>query len=113
VTLDWLTAPVAEPEQPLRESAVRRKLARATQTTAAAPPPPDESIREALREWRRAKAKESSVPAYVILHDTTLDALCRYRPKTLAKLLEIPGIGERKAERFGAEILERIAAKSQ
>jgi ATP-dependent DNA helicase RecQ len=109
VTLEWMAAPV-ETGQSLRESAVRRRLARVAQTVAAPLPPPDENVREALREWRRAKAKEAAVPAYVIMHDTTLDALCRYRPSQPHQLLEIPGIGDRKAERFGAEILERIAA---
>jgi ATP-dependent DNA helicase RecQ len=49
------------------------------------------------------------VPAYVILHDSTLDALCRQRPRDMGALLEVPGIGERKAERFGAKILQLIA----
>jgi ATP-dependent DNA helicase RecQ len=52
------------------------------------------------------------VPAYVILHDATLDALSRQRPHNLNELLEVPGIGERKAERFGKKILELIAESS-
>jgi ATP-dependent DNA helicase RecQ len=55
-------------------------------------------------------AKEHHVPAYVILHDSTLDAICRQRPATMANLLDVPGIGERKAERFGARILALVAA---
>jgi ATP-dependent DNA helicase RecQ len=49
------------------------------------------------------------MPPYVILHDATINALCRARPRDLAGLLEVPGIGERKAERFGARILELVA----
>jgi len=49
------------------------------------------------------------MPPYVILHDATIDALCRQRPRNAAELLEVPGIGERKAERFGVRILELIA----
>jgi ATP-dependent DNA helicase RecQ len=70
-------------------------------------------LREKLRTWRRELAKEQAVPAFVILHDSTIDALCRERPRDLAQLLEVPGIGERKAERFGARILELIRNQSQ
>ncbi len=69
-----------------------------------------DSLREKLRAWRRDLAKQQSVPAYVILHDATLDALCRQRPRDLGELLEVPGIGERKAERFGAKLLELITS---
>jgi ATP-dependent DNA helicase RecQ len=66
-------------------------------------------LRDSLREWRRKLAKELSVPPYVVMHDSTLDALCRRRPRTIAELLDVPGIGERRAERFGAQILKLIA----
>ena len=45
------------------------------------------------------------MPPYVIFHDTTLRELAARRPSTLAELLDIPGIGERKAEVYGAAIL--------
>jgi len=67
--------------------------------------PGDAGLREKLREWRRALAKDLSVPAYVILHDSTLDELCRQMPSTIAELMEVQGIGEKKAERFGRAIL--------
>jgi ATP-dependent DNA helicase RecQ len=65
----------------------------------------DERLRAALKKWRLDVARAQAVPAYVILHDSTLDALCRQRPRSIADLLEVPGIGERKAERFGERIL--------
>ena len=76
-------------------------------------PAPDavkDELREKLRAWRRELAKTQGMPPYVILHDATIDALCRQRPRIWAELLEVPGIGERKADRFGARILELIAA---
>ena len=100
VELEWMSEAATKP---LVESASSRKLAKSAQ------PPANGKLRDALREWRRNLAKELSVPAYVILHDTTLDALCRQCPKTVAGLHEIPGIGEKKAERFGQAILEVIA----
>ena len=67
-----------------------------------------EELREYLREWRRAMAKETSVPAYIVLHDSSLEEICRRQPKFLAELLEIPGIGERKAELYGQKILNAL-----
>jgi ATP-dependent DNA helicase RecQ len=77
-----------------------------------APAPPDE-LREYMREWRRVTAQKQGVPAYIVLHDASLDDLCRRRPSSLAELLRIAGIGERKAELYGQQIfaaLERFDA---
>jgi ATP-dependent DNA helicase RecQ len=65
----------------------------------------DAELREYLREWRRATAKEQSVPAYVVLHDTSLDEICRVQPASIAQLMTITGIGQRKADLYGQEIL--------
>jgi ATP-dependent DNA helicase RecQ len=67
-----------------------------------------EELREFLREWRRAMAKEKSVPAYIVLHDSSLEEICRRKPKYYAELLEIAGIGERKAEIYGQPILDTL-----
>jgi ATP-dependent DNA helicase RecQ len=76
------------------------------------PSPPaaevDSDLREYLREWRRTTAKEQSVPAFVVLHDTTLDEICRMMPTSVQQLRTITGIGERKAELFGRDILAAI-----
>ena len=70
--------------------------------------PGDSALREKLWTWRRELAKELSVPAYVILHDSTIDELCRLAPSTIGELMEVQGIGEKKAERFGKGILKVI-----
>ena len=70
--------------------------------------PIDEKLRAALKKWRLEEARAQSVPAFVILHDSTLDALCRRRPRSMADLLDVAGIGERKAERFGEKILALV-----
>ena len=69
----------------------------------------DTQLREYLREWRRTTAKERGVPAFVVLHDTTLEEICRRKPKFFAELLQITGIGERKAEMYGQELLNALA----
>ena len=68
----------------------------------------EEELREYLRAWRRATAKEKNVPAYIVLHDSSLEEICRRPPESLAELLEIPGIGERKAEIYGQTILDAL-----
>ena len=65
-------------------------------------------LREQLREWRRAAAREQRIAAFIVMHDTTLDALCEAKPRSMSELLTVPGIGEVKAERYGAQILEVI-----
>src|ERR1035438_3820430 len=52
--------------------------------------------------------RENKVPAYIILHDTTLEELCRRRPANFAQLKQVPGIGEKKADVYGAEILQAL-----
>lgn len=68
----------------------------------------DAELREYLREWRRTTAKEQGVPAFVVLHDTALEEICRRGPSSIADLLNITGIGERKAEVYGKTILAAL-----
>jgi DNA helicase-2/ATP-dependent DNA helicase PcrA len=64
---------------------------------------------QALREWRLARARADEVPAYVVFNDRTLAELVSRTPRTLAELAAVPGIGPAKLERYGSELLERIA----
>ena len=66
----------------------------------------DPELREYLREWRRATAKQHGVPAYVVMHDTSLDELCRQRPASISQLLDVSGFGERKSELYGRQIFD-------
>jgi ATP-dependent DNA helicase RecQ len=60
---------------------------------------------EALRAWRAGVAKEHNLPAYVVFHDATLAEMARLRPSTLSALGQITGVGVKKLEAYGAEIL--------
>jgi ATP-dependent DNA helicase RecQ len=71
-------------------------------------PEPDADLRDYLREWRRSVAKENNIPAYLVLHDSSLEEICHRQPKFFAELRQIPGIGERKAESYGTEILNAL-----
>ena len=69
----------------------------------------DAELFEQLRVLRRELADERQVPAYVVCNDATLRGLCRRRPHTKDELLEVTGIGERKAEEYGEVLLGAIA----
>ncbi len=69
----------------------------------------ESALREHLRQWRNTTAKESSLPAFVVMHDTTLDDLSRKQPRNRAELLQVSGIGELKCERYGTQILRALA----
>ncbi|MCP9185864.1 HRDC domain-containing protein, partial [Acinetobacter baumannii] len=64
----------------------------------------------ALRAWRAKTAREAKVPAYVIFSDATLQAISEALPASEAELLDISGVGPSKLERYGAEVLQIIAA---
>lgn len=68
----------------------------------------NEDLREFLREWRRNAARQKMIAAFVVLHDTTLDALCQAQPRTMASLRQVTGMGEKKCEIYGAEILDAL-----
>lgn len=106
---DWLTrAAIQELKRKPFTASGLPAGARTGSKVEAEPAVPDAELREYLREWRRVTAKEQSVPAYVVLHDTTLDEICRIRPSSIRQLLGITGIGERKADMFGEGILAAL-----
>lgn len=63
---------------------------------------------EELRAWRRQRAADDDVPAYIVFTDATLRALAEHRPTTTAELAEISGIGAKKLDSYGAAVLELI-----
>jgi DNA helicase II / ATP-dependent DNA helicase PcrA len=63
----------------------------------------------ALREWRFERAKADDVPAYVVFHNTTLAEIAVRRPRTLAELARVPGVGPAKLERYGEDVLAALA----
>ncbi len=68
----------------------------------------DPELRDYLREWRRAAAKQQGVPAFVVMHDSALEELCRQRPLSIPDLLRISGFGEYKAALYGPQIFEAL-----
>ncbi|HZC32798.1 MAG TPA: ATP-dependent DNA helicase UvrD2 [Candidatus Bathyarchaeia archaeon] len=74
--------------------------------------PDDDPLLAALRAWRTSRAREDAVPAFVVLHDTTLAAIADQRPASLAALRRVQGIGPAKLDKYGDEVLAVIGADS-
>jgi ATP-dependent DNA helicase RecQ len=62
-----------------------------------------------LKAWRAEVAREHNLPAYVIFHDATLAAIAERSPTTLDDLQGISGMGAKKLEAYGDEVL-RVCA---
>lgn len=69
---------------------------------------PDPDLLNKLKTWRLHKARESKMPPYIILHDSTLEAIATARPMTMDELASLPGIGEHKLKKYGDEILDVV-----
>ena len=65
----------------------------------------NEALRERLQEWRTARFKKDNIPAYMIMHQSTLMAIASRVPKTKAELMRIKGFGEESFKKYGEEIL--------
>ena len=72
---------------------------------------PEPGLFDALKRWRREESARRGVPAYVVLHDATLEALACARPKSLDALGEIPGIGPAKLAAYGPALLAIVAPR--
>jgi len=104
---------VLKGEQPveMRRVVARRKaapVARASVTTALTSN--ELELFDRLKAWRGAEARSQSVPAYVVLHDSTLAQIARDRPRDLGALGGIGGIGAKKLEKYGTALLDLVAA---
>ncbi|MGQ0745153.1 MAG: ATP-dependent helicase [Acidimicrobiales bacterium] len=71
----------------------------------------DPDVLAALRSWRAAKAQATGVPAFAVLHDTTLAAVARLQPNAPDELLALPGVGPVKFGRYGSELLALVAGQ--
>jgi ATP-dependent DNA helicase RecQ len=77
---------------------------------AAADKPVNADLLGILRTWRSEIARKRGVPAYVVLHDATIDGIAASRPTTPEQLRDIPGIGDKKLERYGRELIALVSS---
>ncbi len=72
------------------------------------PPDLDLELLDRLRRWRARVGLEQGLPPYLVLTDTSISAIAEVRPRDLASLARIPGIGATKLERYGAGLLSLL-----
>jgi ATP-dependent DNA helicase RecQ len=104
----WMNVPVSS------SSRARRRRSSVVVEISATPEPAllsseEHALREYMRAWRRTVSREQGISAFIVMYDTSLEALCRKRPRNLLELRAIPGFGERKIETYGEQILAALA----
>ncbi len=102
--------PVLRGEQKIALRRDRPKTRASRRTKQAADMTPgNESLFDRLRAERAAIAKAQNVPPYVVFHDSTLRAMAAAAPSTLDAMAKLPGIGQAKLARYGAQFLKVVA----
>jgi ATP-dependent DNA helicase RecQ len=102
----WLKTPSENP----RASRSNSRAARAERDESGQPLSlVERDCLEALKAWRAEVARSHNLPAFVIFHDSTLRALAQRRPSQMDDLEGVAGIGQKKREAYGAEVLRVVA----
>jgi len=73
----------------------------------------DDPVYAALKRWRLQRATADDLPAYIVFHNSTLAEIAGRKPRDLAELRVVPGVGPAKIERYGADVLRVVAECSQ
>jgi ATP-dependent DNA helicase RecQ len=99
--------PVLRGEQAIsmRRLTVHAAASRSRRAAATTPAGVDPEMLARLKTWRSEQARRQSIPAYVILHDSTLAEIATSKPRDRAAVAGISGIGARKLERYADELL--------
>ena len=75
-------------------------------------PPAEREVFDLLRSWRARLAQDEGLPAYAVLTNAQLEAVARRRPASRSALLEVSGLGRKKAERYGKDLLAIVGRAS-
>jgi ATP-dependent DNA helicase RecQ len=96
----------------VRASRVKSRRGDLAPPSVGSTPAGDPNLIGILRAWRSQVARQRGVPAYVVLHDSTIDGIAASRPTTLTQLRGILGIGDKKLEHYGDELITLVNAAS-
>ena len=102
LTITW----AAKPSRFLEELGIATQPVRPAKALAENLPPTFGT----LKQWRLERAQADGVPAFVVFHDSTLAEIATQAPRSMAELASISGVGPMKLERYGAEVLAKLAA---
>ena len=95
-------------QKPVRQKCAPVRSSSYTETGLSAP---QQHLFEKLRWWRMETARSHNLPAYVIFHDNTLREIARAAPETLNDLRQVYGVGEKKLESYGAQIIAIVCTQ--
>lgn len=103
-------------ETPKRGSGRTGKVTRTARGKDKAPPLPLDAQGlarfDALKAWRAEVAREHNLPAYIVFHDATLAEMAQAHPESLDALGQISGVGEKKLQAYGREILRVLSGSA-
>jgi ATP-dependent DNA helicase RecQ len=103
---DWMRVEqLVKDRKNLAQSAPQKLPAAGTRAASSATSSVDHELKEYLHEWRRNVSLDKGIAAFVVMHDTALEALCLAAPSNLLELRRVPGFGEKKVQMYGEEIL--------
>lgn len=71
--------------------------------------PIDEELFHKLKLWRKSKAIKENIKPYIIFSDSSLISIVNRLPKSIEELLQVRGVGEKKVEKYGDEILKLLS----
>jgi ATP-dependent DNA helicase RecQ len=102
------------PAEPPRRSKSGARTAKASIENKKPPVPLDDEATQrftALKAWRGEVAREHNLPAYIVFHDATLAEMARECPDSLDALAGVSGVGAKKLEAYGREILRVLGSE--
>jgi DNA helicase-2/ATP-dependent DNA helicase PcrA len=102
--LDGLV-PTSTSRAPSQSSAERAGATNGHATRTRVDPADRSPLSNALRAWRTARAKQDEISAFIVFHDSTIEAIAAARPRSIAELRRVPGVGPTKLDRYGEEII--------
>lgn len=75
--------------------------------------PEEKNMYELLKQWRRQKAEELSMPSFIICHNFELLMLVKAKPRSIEELFKIKGFGTRKVTSYGEELIKILRSSNQ
>ncbi len=101
------------PEQVIQPATKRDRQTKASVPVDVSRVPDDDPLLQSLLAWRTATAREAGVPAFMVAHNALLRNIAAARPRTESELLAIKGMGPRKLEKYGAELLRLVSGETR
>ena len=70
----------------------------------------EKQINQALKQWRKDRAKEMNIPEYLICHNSELISVTKMKPRTIEDLIKVKGFGDQKVSKYGDDIIAILNA---